>query len=112
MANVNKVVGAVKSGIVKRLKKLGLSGAALAKATSAVYGSAAETESNLKLSAAMRKVLMEHVHKSGPVVITGRTSLKIFSLKAYESMRIASRASAKKNAPWLHAAKNKVTEAK
>lgn len=101
--NVNKVVGAIRAGIVKRMKKMGLTGVALEKALQAVRGDVVESGKDLKLSAQFRKKLMDHVHANGPIVITGKTSLKIFSLKSYEIMRATSRASANKHAPWNHA---------
>ncbi len=106
MANVNKVVGAVKAGIVKRLKKLGMKGAALEAAVAAVYGDAPKKEvGELKLTSAIKKMLLAHVQANGAIVITGKTHLKVYTLKGYESTRSHGRAMAKKNSPWEHAHK-------
>ena len=103
MKNENKVVAAIRAGIIKRLKKFGLPEATFMKVESAVRGRSSESNGALDLSPKIRKQIMDHVHRNGPIVMTGKKALKIFSLERYEAMRKTSRATAKKHSPWMRA---------
>ena len=105
----NHMIAAIKVGITKRLKKIGLSDLALVKALAAVEGHTPGTSTVLKLSPAVRKQLKEHVHQHGPIVISGRKSLKVYSLECYDNMRKASRYNATKRQLWECAATRRKT---
>lgn len=102
--NVNRVTGALKAGIIKRLKKFGLTDA---KIHSAVHGEEIESVGKLKLSAKMRKYLMAYVHQNGPIVVAGRKALKIYSVETYDSARKATSKMARKHAPWARVREEK-----
>lgn len=106
MKNANRVIGQMMATVVKRLKSSGLPQATIEKAILAAKGDS-HPNTPIKLSALMRSKLFALVKERGPLVVTGRTTLKIFTLDSYAKTRAASSLSARKHAPWLKAAAQK-----
>jgi hypothetical protein len=88
------------AAIIKRLKA-SLSGPALEAALAAVRADSPKADMRLKPS--VRKALKQLVTTFGPLVVTGRKSLKVYTLAGYESARKASSVTAKKHQPWVKA---------
>lgn len=94
MENPNKKASGVMSGIIRRLKASGLDPAALERAINAVRGH--KPPKPVELSPSLRKTLMHLVKQKGPLVLTGRKKLKVYSLGAYRE-KIET---IKKHKPW------------
>ncbi len=89
-------IGARISHIVRRLKKVGLSGPDLEKAMLAVSGGEIFSSQKLKLSAAVRKSILAYVRQNGPIVFTGKTHLKMYTVDTFKALQKSSSATASK----------------
>lgn len=96
--NKNQMVGAVMAQVVKRLRKSGLPADVVEKAVEAAKGG--QSEGTIELGPRVRAKLLSLVRQVGPLVVTGRTHLKVFTLDGYRRACAGSSANAKKNRPW------------
>lgn len=103
-----QVKGQVMSQVVRRLMASGLSKSAMEEAISAAKGEVPATR-ELKLTKKVRSQIMAYVHENGPIVMTGRKSLKVFSLESYRSMQAKMKVSATSRKLWLTGDKSKTS---
>ncbi len=68
-------------------------------------------KADFTLKPSLRKALKTLVEKYGPLVVTGRKSLKVFTFKGYERMRASSKKNAETNKPWLNASASRTKKA-
>lgn len=106
--NQNRVIGQLLAGVVKRLKSSGLPPDVVEKAVAAARGQSVK-EGDLQVPTKVRKLLFGIVQATGPLVLTGRKALKIYTLSGYTKKLVSSRASANKHKPWLHVKSKKIS---
>lgn len=97
--NKNQMVGAVMAQVVKRLRKSGLPADVVERAVEAAKGG--QSEGAIELGPRVRARLLSLVRQVGPVVVTGRTHLKVFTLDGYRRACASSSTNAKAHKPWL-----------
>lgn len=95
MRNPNKVAGQVMSTVIKRIKSSDLPKEMKEKVIAVAKGDGEVENQEVKLSSRIRKVLFSLVVNSGPMVITGKKKLKVYTMKGYRALV----SSTKKNRP-------------
>ena len=97
----NRKVHQVMAAVVRRLKASGLPQDALAVAIEAAKGKHAAKNEPIELGVRMRDKLFKLVQSHGPLVLTGRKALKVFTIEGYRSHCSNASKNATTHKPWL-----------
>ena len=87
MKNSNHAAAQIMSTVVKRLKASGLTEAVIEKAIDAVKGCGGTIPPSQKITNGTKTKLFKLVKEYGPLVLTGKGALQVFTLAGYDSRR-------------------------